>query len=108
MTREIESQLKQMFADLDEHLPAADFTSRVTSEVLELRWRARLLWASALLAAVAFLWFAFPHLEAGIRIVVAGESLAALAKSPLVYVYGTALGGYGLLWLLRRFQIRLL
>jgi hypothetical protein len=117
MTRELESELKQLFADLDEDLPAADFTSQVMSELRKPRRRERLLWCSAILAALAFLWFSFPHLEAGLRIVaglrrtlfdVASESLAALSQSPLVYIYGTALGGHVLLWLMRRLRIRLM
>jgi hypothetical protein len=117
MTRELEKQLRQRFADLEEDLPVADFTSEVMSGVLRPRRRERLLWSSVILAALAFLWFSFPVLEAGLRIVagfpgtlfaVASESLAALAQSPLVYIYGTALGGYVLLWLVRRLQIRLM
>jgi hypothetical protein len=117
MTRELENSLKQMFADLDEDLPAAPFTRQVMSELLEPRRRERWLWYSALVAALAFLWLAFPELEAGINIVaayprtlfeIANESWAALSQSPLIYVYGTALGGYGLLWLVRRLQIRLM
>jgi len=117
MTRELENQLKQMFAELDEDLPVADFTSEVMSGLLRPRRRERLLYSSAILAALAFLWFSFPHLEAGLRIVVgfsralfsvATESLADLSQSPLVYIYGTALGGYVLLWLVRRLQIRVM
>jgi hypothetical protein len=115
MTRELENRLKQMFAELDEGLPAADFTAEVMSGVLRPRRRERLLWSSALLAALAFVWFSFPVLEAGFRTVagfprtlfaVGSESLAALSQSPLIYVYGVALGGYVLLWLVRRFQVR--
>jgi hypothetical protein len=105
MTREIENPLKQMFADLDENLPSAGFTSEVMSELLKPRQRERLLRSSAVLAALAFLWLSFPHLDAGVRIV-GSASLATLSQSPLVYVYGMALGGYALLWLMRRIQIR--
>jgi hypothetical protein len=117
MTRELESRLKQMFADLDEDLPAAGFTSRVMSELHRPRRRERVLWSSAILAVLAFLWFSLPHVEAGLRSVagfpralfsVVSESLAAFSQSPLVYVYGTALGGYALLWLIRRLRIRLM
>jgi hypothetical protein len=117
MTRELENQLKQMFAELDENLPVADFTSEVMSGLLRPRRRERLLWSPAILAALAFLWFSFPVLEAGFRIVagfprtlfaVGSDSLAALSQSPLVYVYGMALGGYVFLWMVRRLQIRLM
>lgn len=117
MTRELDNPLQQMFAELDEDLPAADFTSEVMSGLLRPRRRERLLWSSAILSVFAFLWFSFPHLEVGVRIVagfphallaVASEWLAALSQSPLVYVYGTALGGYALLWLVRRLQIRMM
>jgi hypothetical protein len=115
MTRELENRLKQMFAELDEDLPDADFTAEVMSGLLRPRRSERLLWFSALPAALAFLWLSFPVLEAGFEVVagfprtlfaVGSESLAALSQSPLVYVYGVALGGYVLLWLVRRFQIR--
>ena len=116
MTRELENQLKQMFAD-DRHedLPGTQFTSQVMSEVLKPRRRERVLGSSAILAALAFLWFAFPYLEPRLRIVAglpstlfdaASESWAASSQSPLVYIYGTALGGYALLWLVRRLNIR--
>lgn len=117
MTPEHENRLKQMFADLEEDLPVADFSSRVMSEVRKPRRRARLLWSSAILAALAFLGFSFRDLEAGLRIVagfpraflaVASEPLAALSQSPLIYVYGMALGGYVVLWLVRRLQIRVM
>lgn len=113
MTREIDGRLKQMFSDLDEELPAADFTSEVVSALRKPGRRERWLWASAILAALVFLWVAFPVLVAGLNRVAgfpqalfdfAVESFAAL--SPLVFVYGTALGGYVLLWLVRRLQIR--
>jgi hypothetical protein len=115
MARELENELKQMFADLDEDLPVAEFTSRVMCELHEPRRRERLLWSSTVLAALAFLWVSIPVIEAGLRRVaglpraladVAGESWAALSQSPLIYVYGTALGGYFLVWLMRRVQIR--
>ena len=117
MARELENQLKQMFAELDEDLPAADFTSRVMSELLKPRRRERLLWSSAILAALALLWLSFPDIEAGLRIVAgfprvlfdaAEKTSAVLAQSPLVYIYGTALGGYVLLWLTRSLKIRLM
>lgn len=117
MTPELENPLRQMFAGLDEELPATDFTSKVMSELLRPRRRERLLWSAAVLAALAFVWFAFPDLETGVTVVagffrnafdVAGDSLAALSRSPLVYIYGTALGGYALLWLTRRLRIRLM
>lgn len=113
MTRELENQLKRMFAELDEDLPVAGFTSEVMSGLLRPRRRERLLWSSAILAALAFLWFSFPVVEAGLRIVdgfprtlftVGSEWWGALSQSPLVYVYGTALGGYLLLWLVRRLR----
>jgi hypothetical protein len=104
MAPEFENDLKRMFARADEELPAAQFTNRLMSELLKPRRRERWLGAAALLAAVAFLWFSFPYLEAGLKVAV--ES--ALAQSPLLYIYGTALGGYALLWLVRRFQIRLM
>lgn len=113
MTREVENQLKRMFARLDEDLPVADFTSEVMSGLRRPRRRERLLWSSAILAALAFLWFSFPVLEAGLRIVAGfphtlfaagSEWLWVLSQSPLVYVYGTALGGYLLLWMVRRLR----
>jgi hypothetical protein len=116
MTRELENRLKQMFAQLDEELPVPDFTSGVMSGLLRPRRRERLLWSSAILAALAFLWLSFPVLEAGVRTVagfprtlfgVASESLATLSQSPLVYVYGMTLGGYVLLRVVRRLQIRM-
>lgn len=117
MTREHEDPLKRMFAELEEDLPVAGFTSQVMSRVLRTRRRERLLWSSAIVAALAFVWFSFPVVLAGFRIVaglprtvfdVASESLPALSQSPLVYVYGTAAAGYVLLWLIRRLQIRLM
>ena len=117
MTREIENELKQRFADLDEDLPVADFTTRVMTDLLEPRRRERLVWFAILLATLAFLWIALPVIAAGFRMVagfprivsdVAGESWAALSRSPLIYVYGAALGGYVLIWLTRRLRIRLM
>jgi hypothetical protein len=116
MTREIEGQLKQMFAQLDEGLPAADFTSQVMSRLHKVRRTERLLLASAVLAVLAFLGFSFFYLEsvvgsvAGLSEAVldgATDSSATLIHSPLVYVYGMAMGGYLLLRLTQRLTIRL-
>jgi hypothetical protein len=117
MTRELDTQLKQMFAELDEDLPVSDFTTEVMSGVLGPRRRERVLWSSAIVAVLAFLWFSFPYLGAATEIVagfprllvaLARESLAASSQSPLVYIYGAAFGGYALLWLVRRLRIRLM
>jgi hypothetical protein len=117
MTQEFENQLKRMFAELEEDLPAAEFAPRVMAELHRPRRRERLLWSGIILATLAFGWFAFPDLEAGFRIVagfprmlfdVTGESGVALSRSPLVYIYGTAFVGYGLLWFLRRLGIRVM
>jgi hypothetical protein len=117
MTRDLEPQLNQMFADLDEDLPSADFTSQVMSELLKPRRRERRLWSTAILAALACLLFVFPELAPDLRIVagfpiillsLADDSVAALLQTPLVYIYGTAFGGYVLLRLLRRLQVRLM
>jgi hypothetical protein len=113
MTQELENQLKVMFTELEEELPAADFTSRVMWDV---RQRGRdLLWCSAILGTLAFLWLAFPDFDIGLRLVAglppalfdfASESVPILTKSPLLYVYGVPLGGYVLLRLMHRFHIR--
>jgi hypothetical protein len=117
MTQEFENQLKQKFAELDEELPSSGFTPRVMSELLKPRRREHLLRSSAILAALAFLWFSFPNLKAVLRIAAASthdllyatsESLTALSHTPVVYIYGTALGGYLLLRLVRKLQIRLM
>ncbi len=117
MTPELESRLKQMFAELDEDLPSTDFTSKVTSELLKPRRRERLLRSSAILAALPLLWLSFSELEAGLRIVaglpqvlfdIARGPLSALSQSPLLYIYGTALGGYLLLRLARLLELRLM
>jgi hypothetical protein len=117
MTQEFEGQLKRMFAELDEDLPVAEFAPRVMSELLRPRRRERLRWSVTTLAALAFLWFAYADLEAGLQMVagfprllfaVASESVAALSRSPLVYIYGAALAGYGFLWLMRRLGIRVM
>jgi hypothetical protein len=113
VTPELESRMKQMFAELDESLPGAHFTTEVMSALLRPRRRERLLSFSAILAALVFLWLSFPTFQAGLRIVagfphvflpVARESLAALAQSPVVCIYGMALGGYALLWLVLRLR----
>jgi hypothetical protein len=110
-----DDELKQRFAELDEELPAGAFTSRVMDGLMKPRRRERWLWSCATLSTFAFLWFAFPYLQAGLGIVaeiprtlsgVAREAFPALSQSPLVYVYGTALGGYALLRLMRRLQVR--
>ena len=115
MTRELENQLKRMYADLDEDLPAAQFTSRVMLELHEPRRRERMLWSLAILAAVAFLGFTFSTFEPVVKAVAVfprtlldavRESWVALWQSPLVYIYGSALGGYALLAVVRRFRIR--
>ncbi|HTC52615.1 MAG TPA: hypothetical protein VK700_11830 [Steroidobacteraceae bacterium] len=117
MTQDFENDLKRRFAALDEALPSAQFTSQVMSELHKPRRRERLLGFTAILAAVAFLLFSFPYLKAAAamaagsaRTVLAATdvSLADLSHSPLLYIYGTALGGYLLLWLMRRLQIRLM
>jgi hypothetical protein len=117
MAQEFENQLKRMFAELDEDLPAAEFAPRVMSELLRPRQRERLLWSAAILAALAFLWFGYADLESGLRMVagfprilfaVTSETLVALSRSSLVYIYGIALAGYGLLWLMRRLGIRVM
>lgn len=117
MTREIENQLRQMFVDLDEDLPSAHFTSQVMSELRKPRRRERLLWSVAAVAALTWLWFLFPELAPSLTIIAgfpgalfgfANESFAALLQTPLVYVYGAALGGYVLLWLMRRLELRLM
>jgi hypothetical protein len=117
MTQEIESRLKRMFAELEQDLPATDFAPAVMAELHRPRRRERVLWSAMLLAALVFLWFAFADLAAGFRIVagfprlliaVTGESVAALSRSPLVYIYGMGLVGYGILWLMRRFGIRVM
>jgi hypothetical protein len=117
MTQQLENQLRRMFAELDEDLPATQFAPRVMSELHRPRRHARLLWSAAILAALAFMWFAYADLEAGLRIVAGfprillvatGESLAAASRSPLVCIYAAALTGYGCLWLMRRFGIRIM
>jgi hypothetical protein len=117
MARDLENELKQRFADLAEELPGADFTSDVKSALLRPRRRARLLWCAAVLAALVFLWFSFPHLEAGVSIVaglprtlldVANESWAPVIHSPLLYIYGIALGCYALLSIAPRLKVRLM
>jgi hypothetical protein len=117
MTQQFENQLKRMFAELDEDLPAAQFAPRVMSELHRPHRRERLLWSAAILAVLAFLWVAFADLEAQLRTVAefprilfaaTSELGAALSRSPLAYIYGTALAGYGLLWLMRRLGIRVM
>lgn len=117
MTRELESQLKQLFAAADVDLPAEDFTAGIMAELQRSYRRERLIRLSALVAPLLFLWLSWPSLGPMLRIAaeyasllteVAAESAVALSQSPLVYVYGTALGGYLLLRLVHRFQIRLM
>jgi len=116
MTREIESQLKQMFTDLDEAFPTADFTARVMSRLLRARRRQRILGSSAVLAVLAFVGFSFPYLEGALGSVAAfpqalfdavSEPATSLMNLPLVYVYGTALSGYLLFRLMQRLQVRI-
>jgi hypothetical protein len=106
MTQDFENDLKREFAALDEDLPAPQFTARLMSELHKPRRRERLLAASAVLAALVFLGFSFPYLRTGVGMF--AESLSGVSPSPLLYVYGTALGGYLLAWLMRRFPVRLM
>ncbi len=115
MTRELDDRLKQMFAELDEDLPAAGFTSEVMSVLRKPHRHRRWLWSSAVLAALACAWLSFPILLAGASGIaglphavldVLSDSLARLQRSPIAFVYGVALGGYMLLWLGRRLRIR--
>jgi hypothetical protein len=117
MTRALENRLEQLFAEADTDLPAEVFTAKVMSELRKQRRRQLLLWSSSVLAGLVFLWFSFSSFEPALRTVaeypsialdLVAESLVALSQSPLVYVYGTALGGYLLLGLMRRFHIRLM
>jgi hypothetical protein len=117
MTREFENQLQRMFADAELELPAADFTARIVSDLQRPRRRERLIWCTSVLAALAFLWFSLPALEPALGVVAASagvfpnaaiEAMVTLSRSPLVYVYGTALGAYLLVRLLNRFPLRLL
>lgn len=106
MTEDFENDLKRKFAALDADLSAAQFTSRLMSELHGQRRHERLLGSTAILAALVFLAFSFPYLRAGLGMFAA--SLAGNSSSPLLYVYGTALGGYLLLWLTQRLQNRLM
>jgi hypothetical protein len=117
MTQEFENQLKQMFAGLDEDLPAGQFAPRVMSELLRPRRREGLLWSGLILATLAFLGFSFAKLGPELRILAgvphtlidaANESGAALSQSPLVHIYGMALGACLLLCLMRRLGIRVM
>lgn len=113
MTREIENQLEGMLAAAAD-LPGDDFTARVMSDVLGPRRRERLIRVSGLLAALMFCCLLLWQLEPLLGTVAgsprllprfAAESWRALSGSPLVCVYGTALGAVLLARLLRRLHI---
>jgi hypothetical protein len=114
MTTEFESELERLFADTDTELPDEEFTARLMAELHKPRRRERWIWSAACAVALALSWALFPTLDPVLRVVagypgelldVVTKALVALSGSPLTYVYGTALAGYLLHHLVRRFHI---
>jgi hypothetical protein len=117
MTDEFESRLQRMFAEAEVNMPAADFAARIGADLRKSRRRERLVRCSRWLTALALAWLslqllmpALGALGASVTMLpgVITDSVVALSRSPLVYVYGAALGGYLLLRLAGRFHLRLL
>ena len=116
MTTPFESRLQRLFVETAAQLPAEDFTARLTAELHESRRRGRLLRSAGAALALGLLWAFLPSLEPAIGTVAAypgqafdvvTEALAALSRSPLIYVYGAALAGYAGRAAAQRFHIRL-
>jgi hypothetical protein len=114
MTTEFESELERLFVDTEIDLAPEEFTARLMIELREPRRRERLIWSASCVLALVFSWLLFPALDPTLRIVAAypgelldvvAESLGALARSPLTYIYGAVLVPYLLQYLARRFQI---